>query len=232
MSNILRREIRDLIDAVFNTLRRTVGHSTADPVTELSLDSLIDHYTAVIRLNPRDASALNSRGIAYGIKGEVEAAITDFTAVIRLNPEYDDAFYNRGHCYLQTKQYQAALRDLRQAIEYYADDWYYYVRGLTYRLLNQPAEAQTDFQEAISLAQQSLETDPQDWQTHFNLALYTLVVGEAAQAEQLYQQGLAADVLLDRLKEAHGDLIEFLELFPGHPQAQAMRDLLQPHLEA
>jgi hypothetical protein len=71
---------------------------------------------------------------------------------------------------------------------------------------------------------------PTDWSNMLNLALYHLAAGAAEEARRLYQEALAGGAPLYVLREAIHDLDDFLALFPDHPQAQAMRDLLQAHL--
>jgi tetratricopeptide (TPR) repeat protein len=39
---------------------------------------------------------LNSRGVAYDIKGDPDKAITDFDAAIRIKADYGEAYINRG----------------------------------------------------------------------------------------------------------------------------------------
>ena len=54
------------------------------------------------------------------------------------------------------RAYKEALADFDQALDLRTDDWYHYGRALAYRFLNQPDQAQADFDQAIVLARQGL----------------------------------------------------------------------------
>jgi len=102
---------------------------------------------------------------------------------------------------------------------------------LTFQTLNQPDEAQADLTAAIQYARRGYEKNPQDWANTFDLALYHLVAGEAEGAGRLYKEALAGGASSYRIRDALYYLGHFLVLFPDHPQARAVRDLLQEHLQ-
>jgi tetratricopeptide (TPR) repeat protein len=138
----------------------------------------------------------------------------------------------RGVTYRLMERYDEALADFNRAIELEPDeDWYYSNRALTYWLTGQKDQAQHDLAIAIQRAREVYQKKPQDWRNTLNLALYRLAAGEASEAERLYGEALASGASAYRVREALHDLDDLLALFPDHPQAQAMRDLLQAHLE-
>ena len=52
-----------------------------------NFDKAAADYNEVIRLNPKDADAYRSRGVAYRDKGDLDKAIADYTEAIRLDPK-------------------------------------------------------------------------------------------------------------------------------------------------
>jgi tetratricopeptide (TPR) repeat protein len=64
----------------------------------------------VIR-SDRSALAFHNRGVAYGLKGDYDRAITDFDDAIALDSNLTGAFANRGHAYAAKKDYDRAIAD-------------------------------------------------------------------------------------------------------------------------
>ena len=61
--------------------------------------------------------AHNSRGIAYGERGQYQLAIEDFNEAIRLKPDYAKAYHNRGFAYLLQGKNIPGCRDAQKACE-------------------------------------------------------------------------------------------------------------------
>ena len=91
-------------------------------------------------------------------------------------------------------------------------------------------EARTDLETAIERVQELSDRGLQSSHHTFNLALYHLAAGEAEEAGRLYQEALADGITPHSVREAVDRLSEFLDLFPSHSQARAMRDLLERRL--
>jgi Flp pilus assembly protein TadD len=64
-----------------------------------------------------DAKFYNTRGIAYGEKGQYDQAISDFNRAIELNPNDNKAYNNRGIAYRLKGQYDQAISNFNKAIE-------------------------------------------------------------------------------------------------------------------
>ena len=91
--------------------------------------------------------------------------------------------------------------------------------------------AQTDFAQAIRLAVQGYEKNPQNLQNAFNLALYYLASGKEDEAESIYHRSLD-DIASPHKVHIHNairDLNGFLNLSPNHPQAQTIRNKLEKY---
>jgi tetratricopeptide (TPR) repeat protein len=80
-------------------------------------DLRIKGCSAMIQHNPNDVLAYQNRGDAYGLKGEVDRAISDYTRAIELNPNYAPAYTSRGRAYTSKGDYTRAVADVTKASE-------------------------------------------------------------------------------------------------------------------
>src|SRR5882724_3529440 len=67
--------------------------------------------------NLKEANAYNERGIAKGVKGDIDGAIADFTHAIELYPKYGTAYNNRGLAKKNKGDLDGAIADGTRAIE-------------------------------------------------------------------------------------------------------------------
>ena len=72
---------------------------------------------AMIRRNPKDVIAYHNRGDAYGLKGDIDRAISDYTKAIELNPNYAPAYNSRARAYTRKGDYVRAVDDATKAGE-------------------------------------------------------------------------------------------------------------------
>ncbi|MDR0475675.1 MAG: tetratricopeptide repeat protein, partial [Treponema sp.] len=108
------------------------------------IDLAIADFSLAIRLDPNDASAYNTRGIAYGVKGDFDRAVADFNEAIRLDPNYAAAYSNRGVAYGEKGDFDRAVADSSLAIRLDPNDaGAYNSRGVAY-------EAKGDFDRAVA----------------------------------------------------------------------------------
>jgi len=70
---------------------------------------------AMIQRNPNDVVAYHNRGDAYGLKGDIDRAISDYTKAIELNPNYAPAYNSRGRAYTRKGDYIRAVDDVTKA---------------------------------------------------------------------------------------------------------------------
>jgi tetratricopeptide (TPR) repeat protein len=73
--------------------------------------------SAMIQRNPKDVIAYHNRGDAYGLKGDIDRAISDYTKAIELNPNYAPAYNSRGRAYTRKGDYVRAVDDVTKAGE-------------------------------------------------------------------------------------------------------------------
>jgi tetratricopeptide (TPR) repeat protein len=86
-------------------------------------DQRIKGCSAIIERNPKDVVPYHNRGDAYGLKGDVDRAISDYTKAIVLNPNYAPAYNSRGRAYASKGDYIRAVDDVTKAGELTAKTW-------------------------------------------------------------------------------------------------------------
>lgn len=177
------------------------------------------------------AKAIGNRGATYRLQERYDEALADFTQAIALDPEYDWAIAGRGFVYLLLGDYEQSLQNFDQSLQMDAhSDWHLYLRALTYTALTQTEPAKADIEAAIKLAQQSYETNPQDCQNIFNLAIYHLIANNPEQATILCQDALAKEPPLRLIKAAIRDIKDLLTVLPSYPHAEELRSYLSSAL--
>jgi tetratricopeptide (TPR) repeat protein len=154
---------------------------------EGNFESAIIDYTEAIRLNPKDASAFNNRGIALDLSGYHDDAIADFNAAIRLESDYANAYNNRGAAYGMKKDWAHAIADYTEAIRCEpTDPVFYYNRGEINFNLGNYMIALPDFQQALKLSPQMIHA-----QVAVPLTWYKL--GQIKDARTQWQTLITAD---------------------------------------
>ena len=117
-----------------------------DPVAGISA------YDKAINLNPDDALAYNTRGIAKKALGRYDDAIADYNEAIRLEPGDADAYNNRGIAKKALGHLDDALADYDAAIRLEPDyAGAYYNRGIAKKALGRLDDALADYDAAIRL---------------------------------------------------------------------------------
>ena len=109
-------------------------------------------WDAVIRLNPEDADAYLSRGLAHFENGEEYLAIADLDAFLRLNPDRGSVYHLRGTLHARKGQWDRVISDMTEAIRLNPQDGMaYYDRGLAHGEMDALDLALADLSEAIRL---------------------------------------------------------------------------------
>jgi tetratricopeptide (TPR) repeat protein len=85
-------------------------------------DLRIKGCSAMIQRNPKDVLAYHNRGDAYGLKGDVDRAISDYSKAIELDPNYAPAYTSRGRAYTSKGDYTRAVADVTKASELTPDE--------------------------------------------------------------------------------------------------------------
>jgi tetratricopeptide (TPR) repeat protein len=114
--------------------------------------STLANQNQAISAGSRNTSVYDSRGRAYGMKGDLDKAISEFDHAIQLNPEDALAFGLRGKAYLEKKELDKAIADLSKAILLDPKDALAYAnRGRTYYKKSEFQRAINDLEEAVRL---------------------------------------------------------------------------------
>ena len=108
----------------------------------------------------RDPKFYNSRGAAFGEKGEYDRAISDFNKAIEIEPRYIRAYNNRGVVYRLRGQYDKAISDFTKAIEMNPLDAEGY-NNLAWLLATAKAPGFRNGKKAVDLALKACELS--DW---------------------------------------------------------------------
>ena len=127
-------------------------------------DQAISEFTKAIEIDPRDALAYSSRGLAYDLKGQYDQAISDYSKALEINPRDASTYISRGGAYTAKGQFDQAILDYNKAIEIdprNADA--YSSRGDAYEKKGQYDQAISDYNKAI-------EIDPKDADAYNKLA--------------------------------------------------------------
>ncbi|MBK8900709.1 MAG: tetratricopeptide repeat protein [Anaerolineaceae bacterium] len=191
--------------------------------------ALID-FNHAIELQPNFAwPLLRERGITFREMEEYNAALADFNRAIELQPKGASNFRERGVTYREMGKYEMALADFNRAVEL-DPKWSPNLRGrgVTCLLLDNTDDAKADFQKAIALIEKVYERYPQNSGLALNLAFYHLTANHENKARTLYQHNLNVPTYF--LKRALRQVSDFLDIFPDHSHARAIRMILQDNL--
>ena len=115
-----------------------------------SLDEIIKDYSVAIVLNPNDFRSLTNRGIAYGRKGELNAALADFDQAIEIEANSEIPFINRSRAKTLLRDFDGAFADSETALVLNPlSAEAYYVRSRIYIARRDLAMAMADIEVAI-----------------------------------------------------------------------------------
>lgn len=116
-------------------------------------DKAIADFDEAIKLDPRNASALNNRGTARNDAGDADGAIADFNAAIKLNARYAAAYLNRANAYAAKGDTARAIDEYGAAIQRNKRNVNAMIaRGALQLASGATAKAQADMKQAARLA--------------------------------------------------------------------------------
>lgn len=134
-----------------------------------------------------DAVTLNSKGIEYAKKGELNEAFILFEKAIKIDPEFSSAYANRGNVYRIQKKYKLAINDFTKSFELKRNLNTIYARANSFLEID-------DFQSAVND--------------------YTIIIDESPTFSSIYFDRAYAYLRLENYVEAKKDLESQLQYDP------------------
>ena len=120
-----------------------------------NFDETIADYTACVNLNDNDYEALNNRGAARYLSGNLIGAKDDFSlAIARSGDSYANAFFNLAQAHNRLFEIKEAIQNFDQAIDLEpSNDIFYFGRGLFHldEKHSNDEQAYIDFETALQL---------------------------------------------------------------------------------
>jgi tetratricopeptide (TPR) repeat protein len=115
-------------------------------------------YEQVLKIQPKNFSALQLIATLYAQTNNPSKAIDFFSKAIRINPNFAPCYSNRGNALKELGRYSEAIISYDKAISLQADDAYTYSnRGVVLQELGRTEEALASYDKAISLNPNSAE---------------------------------------------------------------------------
>lgn len=108
-------------------------------------------FNKALEIDPENVTVLNSRGIAYGNKGDDERALADYDSCLKLRPNFASAHNNRGIIFMRKGDFEQAYNEFSDAVRLNVPQNRFinlYNRGRVQTLRKQYDSALADFAQA------------------------------------------------------------------------------------
>ena len=147
-----------------------------------------------LELGPSLAQAHASRGAALSLGGEHVGAEAEFEVAIRLNPELFEAFYFYARDQFVQGRLERAIALYEQAAALRPEDYQSpLLMAQVYEDLGRKAEAQAARRRGVAVAEQHLETRPDDVRALYMAANGLVALGERERGLEWADRALALD---------------------------------------
>src|SRR6266568_2332779 len=235
--------ISDTVDLILNIIYAVLIIWVALELSAYALIRYAKKYrwaisicTALVTINPFDATAFLNRSWAYLEVEEYQKVIQNADRIITLNAKFSSlashsnlakAYNNRAIAYRNLKQYERAIVDYNHTLDIkFGNTLAYYNRGITYYLLK-------EYQRAIRNFDSALELNPKDTSAYFGRGTARYRLKEYEQAIQDFNYVLTLDAKhnwsyhnrgvsflgLGNIKQGLADFVKAQEISPtdiGH----------------
>ncbi len=141
------------------------------------LDEAIVCYHQAIELNPGSYGAQNDLGLALAQQGKLDEAIACYRRAIDIDPRYPLAHSNLGMALETQGKSEEAIASFHLAIELHPKDAWKY-NNLAWLLATTDDIKFRNYAEALELAQQAIQLDPQSWRIWDTLSVAAYRAGE------------------------------------------------------
>ena len=171
-------------------------------------------------VDPADYESYYQSAKQYQKNEKYKLAIEDYKKCIAIYPNSDSIFAFIAQCYYEQEDYENAVRNFSTAIDFSSSQNadYFFERGKSYSKLTQHIQAQSDFDEAISI-------DPANADFHLSKGDDFFLQAEYSRAKQAYIKYLDlnsnyigyykrgnANYKLEKLDDAIKDYTKSIEL--------------------
>lgn len=113
--------------------KMTVGNTALaefEKVKKINNELAIDHYTGLLKKNPKDALTYAKRGKAYAALRDYKSAAKDYDRAIALDPKTADAYVGRAVARYMEKDYKGSWEDVHKAESLGGEFWPAFMDGL------------------------------------------------------------------------------------------------------
>ncbi len=142
-----------------------------------NLDEAVACYHNAIEVDPRSYGAHHNLGHCLAIQGKLDEAVTCFRQAIEIAPRQPLAHNNLGNALERQGKLDEAIACYRQAIELDPKDAWKY-NNLAWLLATTNDIKFRNYAEALALAQQAVQLDPQPWQIWDTLSVAAYRAGD------------------------------------------------------
>ena len=123
-----------------------------EKIRKNKLQEAFELANEALKLNAKNLSAYNIRGIVCRNRGDYDDAIKEYSYIIAYDKGLHNVYSNRGNAYNSKGDYDKAINDFNKAIELKSDfAGYYYNRGVAYNEKKDYEHAMVDYTMAIKL---------------------------------------------------------------------------------
>jgi predicted O-linked N-acetylglucosamine transferase (SPINDLY family) len=199
----------------------------------------LQHYSRVMRLQPKNGVACYKRGNVLKDCGQLEAALASYDLAVGIDPAHGDAFCNRGAVLERMNRLDEALDSYHRAVALNpADALACYNRGTLLVRLGRPEEALASFDQAIA-------ANPGFAEAYFNRGSLLKALRRSGEALASYGKAieiapgfapayLPRGMLLQEMKQSDAALASYdkaIELDPGLAAAHCYRGVVLQETE-
>ena len=92
-------------------------------VKKINSELEIEHFTGLIKKDPKDAAAYAKRGKAYSALRDYTSALKDYEQAIQLDPKHTDAYIGRAVARFMQKDYDGSWQDVHKVESLGGEFW-------------------------------------------------------------------------------------------------------------